>query len=107
MEIVNEEAATPVEALQVLDNRSELNTAQQETLEYLRKHVRIQDLDAFTELQEELEAVDGLKQKHTTKLLEVMPFYSETVEAIFSKERVQLENSDIDQIISIVDSVEA
>ncbi|MFB6182553.1 MAG: hypothetical protein ABEI78_00670, partial [Candidatus Nanohaloarchaea archaeon] len=58
------------------------------------------------ELYEELNEIEDLKDKHIYKLLEVVPQHESTIEAIFSKERIKLEDSDKDKILEICQSIE-
>ena len=108
MEIKKEEHAFPVEALEILEDRDQedLNHEQKITLENLTRHCKIRDLDTLEELKEELEEVESLKDQHVYKLLEVVPQHESTVRAIFSKERVKLEDSEVEQILEICQSIE-
>ena len=47
-----------------------------------------------------------MKEKHIFKLLEVVPVHESTVRGIFSKERVKLEDSDIEEILEVTQSIE-
>lgn len=108
MEIKDEEMAFPVEALEILEGRDqdELNHEQKITYENLSRHCKIRDLDTLNELKEELEEIDSLKEKHVYKLLEVVPQHESTVRSIFSKERIKLEDSEIQKILEICQSIE-
>lgn len=109
MEINDEEYVFPVEALEVLQERDEeeLSHEQKIALENLSRHTKITDLDTLKELYDELEdAVDDLKDKHIFKLLETVPEHESTVRAIFSKERIKLDDSDVEDILQITRSVE-
>lgn len=108
MEVKEEELAYPVEALQVLQNRDEeeLNHEQKIALENLTRHCKIRDLDTLEELYEELAEIDSLKDRHIYKLLEVVPDHESTVRAVFQKERVKLDDSEVEQILDICQSIE-
>jgi DNA-directed RNA polymerase subunit F len=108
MEIVEESYAYPVEALEVLNDREEedLSHEQKIALENLSRHCRVTDLDTLEELHSELSEVDSLKDKHVYKLLEVVPQHESTVRAIFQKERVRLDDSEVEEILDICKSVE-
>lgn len=108
MEIIEEELAYPVEALEILQDREdeELNHEQKIALENLSRHCRIRDLDTLSELNEELSEIESLKEKHIYKLLEVVPERESTVRAIFQKERVKLDDSEIEEILEICQSIE-
>ncbi len=108
MEVKDEELVYPVEALEVLQERDEegLNHEQKIALENLTRHCKVRDLDTLQELYEELSEIDSLKDRHVYKLLEVVPEHESTVRAIFSKERVKLDDSDIEQILDVCQSIE-
>lgn len=108
MEVKEEEYVYPAEAFQILEERDEeeLSHEQKIALEILSRHCKVTDLDTLEELYEEFSEVESLKDKHIYKLLEVVPEHESTVEAIFSKERVKLDDSEIDQILEICQSIE-
>ncbi|MCJ7429099.1 MAG: hypothetical protein MUP66_01785 [Candidatus Nanohaloarchaeota archaeon QJJ-5] len=106
MDIVERSYSDGIKARDILSDRDvdELSHAQQIGLEYLRKNMKIADRDSFEELYDELSEVESIKEKHVIKLLELLPTEPEEVETIFSKERVKLEDSDIDRIVEICSS---
>ncbi len=108
MEIKEEEFAYPVEALNLLQDREEedLSHEQKIALENLSRHCRVRDLDTLEELYSELAEIDSLKDRHIYKLLELVPQYESTVRAVFQKERVKLEDSEIEQILDVCQSIE-
>jgi DNA-directed RNA polymerase subunit F len=108
MEVKDEEYVYPVEALEALEDRDEeeLVHEQKIALENLTRHTKVKDLDTLEELNEELSDIDSLKQKHVYKLLEVVPQHESTVRAVFSKERVKLEDSEVEEILDICQSIE-
>lgn len=108
MEVKDEEYAYPVEALQALEDRDEedLSHEQKIALENLTRHTKIRDIGTLEELHEELSEIESLKDKHIYKLLDVVPQHESTVRAVFSKERVKLDDSEIEQILDICQSVE-
>lgn len=108
MEIKEEEFAYPVEALELLEERDEeeLSHEQKIALENLIRHCKVQDLDTLEELNSELSEIDSLKDRHIYKLLEVVPQHESTVRAVFQKERAKLEDSEIEQILDICQSIE-
>ncbi|MFB6292219.1 MAG: hypothetical protein ABEI58_02385 [Candidatus Nanohaloarchaea archaeon] len=108
MEVEDEELVYPVEALEVLQGREEeeLNHEQKIALENLTRHCKVRDLDTLQELYEEFSEIESLKDKHIYKLLEVVPEHESTVRAIFSKERVKLDDSEIEDILDICQSIE-
>lgn len=108
MEVKDEENVYPVEVLEALQDREEENLTHEQkiTLENLSRHVKIGDVGTLKELYDELSEVEDLKDKHIYKLLEVVPQNESTVRAVFSKERIKLEDSDIEQILQVCQSVE-
>ncbi|AOV95086.1 hypothetical protein AQV86_04145 [Nanohaloarchaea archaeon SG9] len=108
MEIKDEEYAYPVEALNLLEEREEedLTHEQKIALENLSRHTKIHDLDTLSELHDEFSEIEALKDKHIFKLLETVPKHESTVRSLFSKERVKLEDSDIEDILEISQSIE-
>ena len=108
MEIKNEELVYPVEVLESLEGRDEeeLSHEQKIALENLSRHVKIDDKETLEELYDELSEIDSLKDEHIYKLLEVVPEFESTVRAIFSKERVNLDDSEVEKILDICQSVE-
>lgn len=108
MKIKDQEYAYPAEALEILKETEEDNRTHEQSiaLENLKRHCKVTDIETLKELQKELSEIESLKNKHIFKILEVMPEYESTVEAMFSKERVRLEEGDIQKIIDICASVE-
>ncbi len=108
MEVEEEGLAYPVEALELLDGRDadEMSHEQKIALENLTRHCKVRDLDTLEELHEELSEVKSLKDRHIYKLLDVVPRHESTVRAIFSKERVKLDDSEVETILEICQSIE-
>jgi len=108
MEVVEEETVYPVEALEMLEEREkeELVHEQKIALENLSRHCKVRDLDTLEELNEELSEIDSLKDKHIFKLLEIVPEHESTVRAIFQKERIKLEDEEIEEILEICQSID-
>lgn len=108
MEIKEEEYVHAVQALEMLEERDEedLTHEQKIALENLSRHTKIRDLDTLEELRGELSEVESLKEKHIYKLLDTVPKHESTVRAVFSKERVKLDDSEIEEILDICQSIE-
>jgi len=108
MEILSEETITSTQVLNHLKQRDdeELNERQRRALEYLRKHVAVQDEETVDELLDELAELDLLREDQMIKLLEVLPRTEPEVRTLFSKERIKLEDGDIDRLVQFTDSVE-
>jgi DNA-directed RNA polymerase subunit F len=109
VEITDEEYVYPAEILDELKEKEEadeeLTHEQKIALENLTRNIEIEDVDTLKELNDELAEVDALKQKHIYKILEVMPEQPSTVNTMFSKERVKLEDKDVEEILDICSSV--
>jgi len=105
MEIKDEEYVYPAEVLEQLQKKDEdeedLNHEQKVALENLTRNIQVEDVETLNELNEELSEIDTLKQKHIYKILEVMPEQPSTVKTMFSKERVKLEDQDVEEILDI------
>lgn len=108
MEIKEEKYVHAVQALEMLEERDEeeLTHEQKIALENLSRHTKIQDLDTLEELRKELSEIESLKEKHIYKLLEVLPKHESSVRAVFSKERIKLDDTEIENILDICQSVE-
>lgn len=108
MEVKEEEMVYPIEALEVLQKRDEeeLSHEQKIALENLERHTKVQDIDTLEELHDEFSEIESLKERHIYKLLEVVPEHESTVRAIFSKERVKLDDSEVEEILEICQSIE-
>lgn len=108
MEVKEEEYVYPVEALEVLEEKDEeaLSHEQKIALENLTRHTKIEDLGTLEELHGELSEIESLKEKHIYKILDVVPQHESTVRSLFSKERVKLDESEIQDILEICQSVE-
>ncbi|WEL23528.1 hypothetical protein [Candidatus Nanohalovita haloferacivicina] len=108
MEIKEEEFVFPIEALEALEERDEedLSHEQKIALENLSRHVKVDDVDTLKELYEEFTEIEDLKDKHIYKLLEIVPQHESTVRSVFSKERIKLDDSQIEDILEICQSIE-
>jgi DNA-directed RNA polymerase subunit F len=108
MNVKEEEYVYPFEVLQTLEEKDEENLSHEQkiALENLTRHVQVRDLETLQELYNELSEVESLKEKHIYKLLEVVPEHESTVRAVFEKERVKLDDSEIQDILNICQSIE-
>ena len=108
MKVKDEDYVYPVEVLEALEEKDEeeLTHEQKIALENLTRHTKVKDIGTLEELHEEFSEIESLKEKHIYKLLEVVPENESTVRAIFEKERVKLDDSEIDQILEICQSIE-
>lgn len=106
MEILSTERISPTEVLDHLSELEEPNTRQQQALEYLQKHVSVKDADTLEELKKELEELDAFKDDQILKIIEILPRTEQEVRTLFSKERIKLEDQDIDRVLQFADSVQ-
>jgi len=106
MKVVKRDLTDELAALDVLAgiDEDELKPTQRAGLEFLRKNTRIQDRESHQELTDELQEVEGLKDKHIIKLLELLPSDVEELDVLFSKERIKLDDGQKQQIIDICTS---
>ncbi|MDY6776946.1 MAG: hypothetical protein SVQ76_02460 [Candidatus Nanohaloarchaea archaeon] len=105
MEIASEDYVSPAEVLERLDGLEERNTSQDRALEYMKKHLAVKDPETVEKLLEELEDLESLKRKHRLKIIETLPRSEAEVKALFSKERVKLDDSEVERIIDFSESV--
>ncbi len=108
MNVKNEEYVYPFEVLQVLEEKDEENLSHEQKIafENLTRHTKVRDLDTLEELYKEFAEIESLKDKHIYKLLDVVPEHESTVRAVFEKERVKLDDSEIQDILEICQSIE-
>lgn len=105
MDVVSRKNVTATEVLDYLEDDEELTQQQQTALEYLQKHVTIQDAESAEKLMDELEDLDAFTDKQIIKILEVLPTTEREVRSLFSKERIKLDDSNIENVINFSESV--
>lgn len=105
MDIVSTERISPTNVLHYLSDQEDLKPRQQQALEYLQKHVAVQDEETLDELKEELKELDTFKDDQILKIIEILPGTEQEVRTLFSKERIKLEDSDVDQVLQFSSSV--
>lgn len=92
------------EAKMMLDSASEereLNLTQKFAEEHASRFVRL-SLEDAQNLQAELAGMKFIPENIQIKIVDFLPEYSEEVRVLFSKERMVLEKTHIDQILSAV-----
>ncbi len=106
MKIIESNDISPVEVLETLEEEEEgsLEPIQKTILEHLRQNTKIESEEAFEELKDELEDVESLKEKHIYKILEILPEHPKEVEALFSKDRIRMDDSEREKIAEICSS---
>ncbi len=107
MQINTRTAMSTTAVLQHLQELEELHPVQQETLEYLSRNVAVEDMGTFEELVEELTAMDSFREEHILKIIETLPRSEQEVRTLFSKERIKLDDGEIEDIVSFVESIDA
>lgn len=105
MKILSKEHISPTEVLNVLEDREDLGPQQRTALEHLQKHVQVEDEGTLDELIEELKELDTFTEAQIIKIIDVLPKTEPEVRTLFSKERIKLEDSDVDNIIDFSRSV--
>lgn len=105
MKVLSKEYVSPAHVLNQLSGRDELKRRQQSTLEHLKKHLVVDDEGTVEELVGELEDMDTFNDAQVLKIIEVLPMSEREVRALFSKERIKLDDSDIQAVIDFSESV--
>ena len=82
--------------------RKELLYEQRIALEHATKFAKL-SVKKTNDLIKELLTIEKLEERHAYKIAELLPLNDEDIKAIFAKERVTLEDSDIKKILEIVD----
>ena len=104
MDIASEEDISIHDAKRIIDERKkerDLVYDQKICLEYLEKVSKLTPTQVKN-LTEELEKVAILKPRYIALILNVMPDTEEEVEALFSKERINLKKEETKQIVDIL-----
>lgn len=105
MEILSKQNISPTEVLNRLSDRDDLNGRQRTALEHLQKHATVENEETLDELVEELKEMDMFTDDQIIKIIDVLPGSEQEVRTLFSKERIKLEDTDIDNIIDFSESV--
>ncbi len=106
MEIVSKQNISPTEVLNELSDREDLGPRQRTALEHLQKYVSVEDEGTLEELVGELKELDTFTDDQIIKIIDVLPETEPEVRSLFSKERIKLDDSDIDNIIDFSRSVQ-
>lgn len=108
MEVLSRENISPTEALKRLSDEEEenLERRQRSALEHLKKHVTVEDEETFEELRDELKELDTFTDDQIIKVIDVLPQTEQEVRTLFSKERIKLDDSDIQQVLDFAESVD-
>lgn len=101
--VVGERALTLAQVLEILERRreqGELSYFQRLTYDYAQKFASLDAKRAEKLLNELLEL--GFKEHQAVALIDLMPETKEDVQLIFAKERVGLEEADIDKALELI-----
>ncbi|MDR0309486.1 MAG: RNA polymerase Rpb4 family protein [Candidatus Methanoplasma sp.] len=101
---MSERYVTLAEVRDLLDEehaKRELLTPQKASMEHARTVCTI-SAEAAGKIVEEVSAINGISAYAAVKIADLLPRYPEDVRAIFSKERLTVDPSAIDQIIEVV-----
>jgi len=108
MKIIEEHPITLTEAKLVLSKREkegELEYEQRITLDYLRKFAKLSKKD-IESARSELSKIDGLREHHIVCILNTLPEDEEDIKAVFMKERITLNESQIKDILGILAKIQ-
>ncbi|MDD3398444.1 MAG: RNA polymerase Rpb4 family protein [Candidatus Methanomethylophilaceae archaeon] len=100
----NERYVSIAEVKSILEKESasrELTNDQKAALDHAEK-IAVLSVEDNQQIIDELRALDFTTDFTRYKIADILPRYPEDVRAIFSKERIILENNHINQIIDIV-----
>ncbi len=106
MKILEEEAISYAEAKEIMESvekeTQEMGYEQKITLDFLRSCV-ILDAESAREAKEELKKeIPELKDTHIAMILNILPEEEEDVKIIFAKERIELDETKMKEILEIV-----
>jgi len=107
MEIIKEEDVDSHEARRILTERqkdADLVYEQKICIEFLDKIAKTHDIDV-EELRGELAKIAILRPRHISMVVNLLPDTEEEVQAIFSKELINLKKEEIGQIIETVKKI--
>ncbi len=88
------------EILEEEESKRELTTEQKYALQHAKVFAK-SDGKKAKEIMEQLKAIEPLNASHACKLADTMPQSAEEVRAVFAKERFTLDDSAMNQILSI------
>ncbi|MFA5108790.1 MAG: DNA-directed RNA polymerase subunit F [Candidatus Micrarchaeia archaeon] len=100
----NARALTLAEVKDVLTARShepEFGYEQQVCLDYANKFCKL-SLEDAKKLEVELNAIEGMNPGAVAKITDLLPIYKTTLQLILAKEKLILDESKIDSILSLV-----
>lgn len=81
--------------------KRELLTSQKAAMEHARTVCEL-SADSAKKIIEEVRAIEGVTEFAAVKIADMLPQYPEDIRAIFSKERITVDQKTVDQIIETV-----
>jgi len=103
MEIKGQRFVSWTEAKAILlkkEKEKELGYEQKNALEHLRKYAKLSS-KAMKEMEEELKAIEKLKEKHRVMIMNFLPQSEEELKLIFHNETTLISDEDRKKIVSI------
>lgn len=85
-----------------LEDEDVLLMSQKAALDHAQKTSKLKDLENANRIIEEVSQIEDVTDAIAVKIADILPKYPEDVRAIFYKERVNLTNDKINQILEIV-----
>ena len=109
MKLIEEKPITVVEAKSILSKlekeRESLGYEQKITLDFMKAYVQLSEKDVEETKKELKEKLPELKDHHVVMLLNILPETVEDVKILFSKERIELDENKINQILEVLDKI--
>ncbi len=109
MRILEEKPLTLAEAKEILTElekeRDALGYEQKVTLDFMKTYVQLKKEDAEQAKKELKEKLPELKEHHVAMLINILPETVDEVRILFSKERVELDEEKMKQILEILDKI--
>ncbi|MDY6769464.1 MAG: hypothetical protein SVU88_00670 [Candidatus Nanohaloarchaea archaeon] len=102
------ESRTPVSGTEVraqLEEVEDRNEVQRTTFEHLTKHLAVHDTETLAELKEEISGLNSFREEHVLKIIETLPRSEQEVAALFSKERIKLDDDEVQQVVDFAESI--
>ncbi len=104
-EIVSEDIVPVSKVKEILSNRAEkieLGYEQGISLDYANKFSKMETEDAEKAILELTEKLPRLKRENIIKIVDIVPEDKKDIEVLFSKERLILDEEEINSIIEII-----
>ena len=104
MEVINEKPVPAAEARNSMKKKDEEGLAYEQKIctDFLKKNVDINVTDA-REAMKELQDIGRIKTRQAAILINIMPEEKSDIRLIFSKERTNLSEDDMEDILEVLD----